>query len=507
MYKPVSLYLPPNYEQEPDAFSWPVSRDDVVSVRNRFIQRIIQISQKPTAEHHRFYPVLSLLWVNHIIQSFHLLLANARLDHADVTHYLSGDTGFMRALHEKHTPETPAYIPLLETGLPKHNAFLESLRGIKRLCSSNPLSYKPFSLINFEKDIVVSSVGELILRHAKSNHSPVYYVPRNYWFHEIQEQETGLCGDTKEFLQIIHECFGHESRLLTPFIEEWLSEIYTRTIRSCSIHTQRLLDNPDHLPKNLWIGSGGVIWDRIMKFAVKENGGQVTGHDHGNGIGNVKSISRALSECNDCDYFVTFAPNQEIFSKAIDNNFLFSDLPKIISLQDDHSAKDTPVNTTNNDSKINKVLVIPYGPDGNTARFIVTPHDSVKSDLLAQTLQRLKEWGYSPCLKPHPDCPLPLSQEYLEQEGVELFTGSIDDAFNDTDAFLFLHCYTTTFRESFVYHKPIALIDSGYEEWIPKSLEKIKKRCTVIPSNYDNKNRITLDWNQLHSAISPDQDQ
>ena len=127
------MYLPPNYDTDPDAFGWPVSRNNIVCVRDRFIQRIIEISQNPREDYHQLYPVLSLLWVNHIIQSYHLLVANSLLSPDEVENYLGGDTGFWQAIHEQKMPEIPGYVSLLERGLPKHNPFLESLRGIKRI--------------------------------------------------------------------------------------------------------------------------------------------------------------------------------------------------------------------------------------------------------------------------------------------------------------------------------------------------------------------------------------
>ena len=37
--------------------------------------------------------------------------------------------------------------------------------------------------------------------------------------------------------------------------------------------------------KRLWTGSGGNIWDLMLRHAVLEVGGEVTGHDHGGGSG------------------------------------------------------------------------------------------------------------------------------------------------------------------------------------------------------------------------------
>ena len=75
MTKSISQFLPSDYQQNPEKFSWPVARDDIALVRDKFIKQIILISKNPQKEHHKYYKILGLLWVNQVIQAYHFLSA------------------------------------------------------------------------------------------------------------------------------------------------------------------------------------------------------------------------------------------------------------------------------------------------------------------------------------------------------------------------------------------------------------------------------------------------
>lgn len=501
MHSNASRFLPYDYTLNPEAFFWPVARTDVVHVRNHFIKKMIDISKTGDKPYHALYPVLSLLWVNHIIQSYQILLACHLFKEQGKSPHLTGDKGFLRAAYNDTAPPIPEYIFLLENGAPLDNPFIESLRGVKRALSKTPISYKPLCLMDFKNDIVISSTGELIFKHAQEQQRPLFYVPRGYWFKTIDKNLLAPEFDCNEFINVVKESFGAYASLLTPAFVRWFKEIYTRSMRAIWIHIDRIQSTPHSIPMRYWMGSGGVMWDRIMKHIVKSNGGLVTGHDHGSGIGHIKSISRALSECNDCDFFVSFAHNKDLVLQAFDKNYLFNDIPDIITLNNRQKHKAALSLKTSNAENIRKILIIPYGPDENVARFIATPHDSVKVDLLIRVINKLQTWGYDVYLKPHPGCPPPLENSYLEQSNIHLLSGTIDDAFKNTDAVLFLHNYTTTFREAFSHNMPVILIDSSYEEWVEDAYQKLEARCSIIKSFYDTQNRICVDWDQLKIGI------
>tara|TARA_A200000113_G_scaffold182615_1_gene168809 strand:+ start:13977 stop:15527 length:1551 start_codon:yes stop_codon:yes gene_type:complete len=497
--KSISQFLPSDYQQNPEKFSWPVARDDIALVRDKFIKQIILISKNPQKEHHKYYKILGLLWVNQVIQAYHFLSACDAFKTAHIKPNFDGDCGFMRAIWNGDKPELPDYLNSLEQGLSSEPAFILFLKGLKRNFTPNPLKYKPNFLVNFDNDIIVSSTGELIFKHAENILKPLIYIPRSFWFKNHMPISRQSDYDFEEFFNIIEEAFGDKRTLITDIYKDWFKEIYTRSISACHAHIHYLQSNPNIIPKNLWIGSGGVMWDRIMKFVVTENGGSVTGHDHGSGIGHMVSKSRALSECNDCHYFVPFNKDKEMFSQALDHDFLFEDLPEITPIFQSQTTMDTSSHRPL--QNIKKILVIPYGPDQNTSRFLTTPHDSVKSDFLIRILDQLKKLDYDVTLKPHPHCPLPLSKQYLEEHDITLATGNIEAAFNKTDAVLFLHHYTTTFREAFIHGLPIILIDPQFEKWVPDAFEKLKKRCSIIPSYYDENNRIQINFTKLEQEI------
>lgn len=506
----VSQFLPEYYAQEPDRFFWPVNRNNVVKVRDKFLLSLLEhVKQSADADPYtQYYYIMSLNWSNHIVQFYHFLKAKKEFEKKGIEPYLDGDSGFFKTICDGKKPPMPPYLDLYYQGTESKSLWLEPLRLLRANLVSDGLSRKPLCMVNFEKDIIVNSTGPLVFKHAKSIDERVFYLPRSVWFKPVDAMPHDHKIDTDILIDMVRDSFGEDADLLTRDIEEWFAELFSKTLYVCDIHVKRLLANPKKLPKKFWMGSGGIFWDRMLKYAVKKLGGHVTGHDHGSGAGHVKSVSRTIGECIDCDVFVPFSRHSHLFTDAIQPEFLLDGhIPKVKTLEFSHHSTE-PVHTKKPQNNPPKILIIPYGPDQNVPRFLTVPHDSVKTDFLVRTIKQLKEWGYHVSIKPHPHCPKPLTNECLEELGCGQMGGSINDAFEGADIILFSSIYTTTFREAFDANKPIVLIDMHYEQWVPGAREKLLKRCAVVDGDYDENGRIHFDWGTLKEAIevSPSKD-
>ena len=505
----ISDFLPDYYDDSPERFFWPVQRDNLVAVRDRFVSKITNTVRhgKSDNSYADFYGVFCLHWTTHVIKFYHFLKPRQGFQEQGEQPFLSGDSGFFQAIVEGRAPETPAYIDWLYRGIDAQSPYLAPIRFLKSLISGQGILQKPTALINFQDDVVLTSVGPLMFKHAAQTQESPAYVPRSFWFKPIKATEEEVKAvDCSELIDFVRESFADDVDLFDDMAVQWFSDLFSKSLYACDVHVRRLLDQPKKLPHNLWIGSGGVFWDRILKYAVSKNGGHVTTHDHGSGVGHVKSVSRTIAECNDCDIFIPFAHDGDIFKNSIVPDYLLSGkTPKVQILKHEDNRQDFScdfkLDVENTDIKKQKILIVPYGPDQNTARFLTTPHDSVKVDFLVRTLKQLRSWGYAIAIKPHPHCPEPLSSAFLSEMDVRQVEGDIKKAFAGADIVLFFNMYTSTFREAFECKKPMVLIDMGFEEWVHEAKEKLDKRCAIVDGAYDDQARILIDWGDLRRAI------
>ncbi len=487
-----SNYLSSAYIEDPSLFSWPVNRQKMVDVRNRFISCVLDIYKADNHNMVSYYPILCIHWANYIMQCYDGVIRSKNIDGEALS-------AFSLALSKGELPALPKHFNSFKSGPQPPCKYKAPLRYIRNHLVRDGIKRVSPHRLDFKNDIVVSSIGSLINDHANKISDNVFYVPRSYWFKPIDEVPPDILEESNDLWQCVLDAFGDEQHVLegSP-AESWFKDVFTHSLFYCDVHMRRLEAQPDTIPAHLWIGSGSIIWDRMVKRVVTRNGGHITGHDHGSGTGHLLSVSRTLAECSDCDVFVGFSKTPDLFMDILDHNFIFDGVPKIKPLA--YKSKNiTKHNIGRKDGKV--ILVLPAAPSGDTPRFVGADSEAVNTDFLNRLLLALVEYGYDVLLKPHPTFPPLLNKNYLDKIGVKTVSGSIDDAFELADIVLFQHIHTTTFREALEQNKHIAVVDMRYDPWVLAALEQVHKRCSLLPVHYDDKNRIQLDWKNLSEQI------
>ena len=96
------------------------------------------------------------------------------------------------------------------------------------------------------------------------------------------------------------------------------------------------LENKNIYLEQLWTGSAGIVWNKVLAMHVRRLGGKVTVFDHANGSNLSTNSFMQFVELQETDSFVTYTQKQaEYITLNLNERLYFNSLkPKIISLYD-----------------------------------------------------------------------------------------------------------------------------------------------------------------------------
>jgi len=287
---------------------------------------------------------------------------------------------------------------------------------------------------------------------------------------------------------------------LRDYLERWVKES-TAALR---YRLELLREQNKRLPKQLWTGSGGNIWRRIIRYAVYQNGGTVTGHDHANGVGHLKYYYLLLTDFESCDRFVTFTKKQcENLKKNIRKDWLIPDRPPEMSFINTMKQENS-LPQTNSFSKIQTIKTVMYissNYTGERFQFGIQIPDYIQVDWEARLFAHLHKWGYRVLHKPHPESvEMPPENLYHPFNVVRLHK-PFEQVMNQADAVLFVNPQSTALVHAFKSNIPLVFLDLGMFEWMPDAYELLEKRCQIVKGKFDEQYRAQIDWDELQKKI------
>jgi len=345
----------------------------------------------------------------------------------------------------------------------------------------------------------------LILRHAALHSEPVTHVHISYWFGAVQsdhkDDRVKISAALMEGLMArVNETFRRQGIKINAVAETYLRNYFAEAISLVDVHRSRLFRGDRILPKALWTGTAGNIWDRILRQATREQGGLVTGHDHAMGVGHFWYPWNYFLEFVAIDRFVT---NHEAKASAADQqtdlNLLFQKTPPDVVVV---SHVEKAQRSTRATTSIRHVMYVPSLYEGEGLHLGPFPPDITMLDWQARLVARLVEWGFSVIHKPHPEGatrpPGRLAQFGHYKRRDEPFEKTWDMA----DLLLFDCAASTTFHVALQTTKPIVLIDFGLLKWLPKATSDLRERCAVVDAAFSNENRLSVDWREVRKALA-----
>ncbi len=366
-----------------------------------------------------------------------------------------------------------------------------------------------------ETSIVATQRTPLIRAHAQQVDTDVFYFNSKRWFSEIgkntvdlnfsaSDKRAHIATDLLSIASDLYRDFGVDFK---PHASSYLQEFLIRGSEILQLHFSRLMLRTD-LPLRLWTGSGGNIWDLMLRRAVMIHGGHVTGHDHGGGSCHVDMPVLGTIEMWACDEYFTFNKRQQVeISSAVKKwPLLEKKYPEISYAQkspfrSDESDVTSDAKIEYHKKNIKNVLLLSTIYDGDRGRTYPHYADLAYVDWQARIVSKLKDWGYNVLIKPHPESPVLPPNALVERFGANLLEGKFEDALASADLIIFDYTYTSVFFPSLSSKIPIVIIDFEQIPWYGKAFELASLRCEIIRGYYDSRNRLDVDWTALKESF------
>lgn len=392
----------------------------------------------------------------------------------------------------------------------KSLSLLRKMRLSPRILELDGLKVSPMTPHILETKTISTQRTPLISRQAKSSDEDVLYFRSDRWFQFISDDELGISLEKNSteietiLIEIVKSIYAEQQVSSSSFVEMYLRKVLTETAALLRIHYDRLLKRND-LPTRLWTGTGGQIWDLMLRSAVIKKGGHVTGFDHGGGTAHVSIPLVGFIELWACHEFITFNARQALDIQAAAPNWPCLDhmRPIVKSVSDKSRPPEIFIKPPflGLTPKIKKVFVLSTLYDQDRGRSFAFYPDLAYVDWQARLLGKLKDWGYDVYFKPHPESRSAPHVDFHDVIDAHIVYDKFEDILHEADLFIIDYTYTSILIPAFLTNIPIILIDFDNLPWHKNAYKLIQKRAALIECEFDQKNRISLDWNHLKSAI------
>lgn len=501
-------------------FLWPLSRQEILSVRDVILPLFTDLArgQDETNQQIDSFRVCLGVFLNEVTALYqaHAVIRRLSLSGHDVIpppkSRLIGPVSAGTIPHP--SPESS----LIEIGLSDSRTRIRNTLGRMKVYSSwNGLSIDMLRPINWESDVVALRRDGLIDYHARVIDRTVQFVHGRNWLPTLTsewKQDIGKLAIgsnmADKILNIVRIGFAKGNEELPGYIDKSLREWLFVTTSVIQYRLNWLLQRSERLPKHLWTGSGGLVWSRIVRNAVRRNGGVITGHDHGIGYGFLKTVLPMLTEFESCDVFISFNKAQaEGLRQGMRTDLLMQSKIPEISAVPGIKRKDASVNSQQSRNanlharppKIHRVMYPSSFYLGEKTRAIPAMPDLVAVDWEARLFSKLGNWGYKTLHKPHPGSKVLPYPGFSRQFDTEILLDPFENTLHKADAFIFSSVHTTILNPALASGKPIIFVDFKQSDWNPDAYELFSRRCRVVKGWYDHNNRGQVDWDDLKVAI------
>ena len=503
-------------------FAWPLARHEVVAVRDAIPPLVVEAARDSwgTDEEAELLSIVFGGFVTEVLGLYQAHALNRRLRALGYRAIAPPGTRHLVAVASEAPPWPSPFLESLERGVLRDStgvrAMVSLIRTDLRWNGPSPAIARPYDR---ERDIAAIQRLPLIHRRARAVPEVVRFRDRGQWFGPLaglpargdwQASRDSMVVD--KALEAARVGFTAGDEELPGYLDSYLRDWLVQAMGLSHLRLAHMLDLPEGLPRHLWTGNGGSVWNRILRHATRRLGGTVTGYDHGNGAGHLVSIFPTLMEFESCDTFVTFTPTQaEALRKGLRPDLLIPpDAPEIIaapiprdgSLPAKRVRPRRPRSGGNGAAPAISTVMYPSSfYNGDRPSYGVVIPDIVALDWEARLFSHLNRWGYRVLHKPHPASaglpPAGFSQAFGGTTLLERF----ESVMHLADAFLFVSPQSTTLVAMLESGKPMVFVDPGLFEWVPEAYEMLRRRCRIVRGWFDDANRLQVDWDELRGAL------
>lgn len=503
-----------------DDFFWPISRDEMESVRDELQINLTMLLREKSADNTVEWQVFRILMfevIQEMLMTFQAVAIKNRARKAGRSIHATEEFRLYNALVRGDKPTPPRFSDWLWRGLKSPNCFVRLLRFARDLIPFGPFLRKRLILISRNKDTVAISTSPFMRVHAEilKNETGRKVVLVSFWeWFSINMIDSKVMYKTPALsdevianvISIAKTSFAKQGEnfpeLMINYFHDW--------IRKASIpvrfYYERMINQPDKLPKKLWYGSTNHLWTRMLRCAVQNSGGYCVGHDHGRGISTCPNRGEHGVVLDLCDEYVTYSPflsrQFELLGDEIIKALPNERAPKFTGrehlclpgpdLNDDLGRIKNKTNTS--------VMYLAPQYFGEKVFLNCLPSDVVTVDWQIRLVSALNSWGLNVLYKQHPENNFEIPSSLLSISGMEIVSGYIEECYNIADIFIF-DFISSPFRTVAFSNKPMIFVDFGLGEISEDTYSVLSKRCAIISGWYDDDNRAQVNWSEMKEAV------
>lgn len=489
-----------------DGFYWPIAREELLAFRDGFLENLCgALRQAPPSD--RWGQAVALLLPHLLGEAMslyraHALVRRARVDRRSL---ILADASVLTSAVwlDKKTPQG-RLAEHLQQGFPRPVFWRQLARAAQELTVSRTIPWR--SLTRMPEGIVTIALGPTIERHAREIDEKVSFVRLEEWFppltasdrSSLDPHRPGIWHDRLE--AALEFGFSAANEALPESVRHHIVAWAASCVHSIDRQLTRLAARPDLLPAELWRGTGGSIWGRILSAGCRESGGQVTGHDHALGISFFRTASDSVVEHIACDRFMMWSEKQVEFGRRnLDPRFVIGSAPQLEALPSNNAK---PMTSTKQRGTRSGRKLLYVGTVYTDDRLTFTPlHPApIMLDWEARLIAELCRSGYHVAIKPHPES-VYAPPKALADLGATVIQGRAEDHFDNYDIILFGEAISTPFFNAVQTLQSIVVADVGLHKWQPDALDLLRRRCGFVQGTLDQDNRVFMDWDELRRAL------
>lgn len=493
---------------------WPVSRAEILEVYRALARNLASLVRTYTAAGDEtgelLAIVLPLFAFDDVISLYHAqaVIRRAGLQGAEIV--VPERSRLYRALVEARAPGLPPIVNHLRAGPPRPGNIRTVARYARSLMVRDGLRQRPPALVDWQNDVVLTITNSLAHRHAASEGIVPILGRHNIWFCAIDAGSEGAARAALErhpiggaVVDAVSAAFAAGGEKIPDFLVSYCRDLFVAMASLMQCQVANAAGRRNHLPANLWTGSGGALWDRILRYAVRRDGGKVTGHDHGFGAGHRADHNKALQDFDSCDRFVTFSEaNAAALLRNVDPAMMLrSELPEVIAVPNASPIPTRQARQTPNDGRgRRRAMYVAAGFDGERTRCFPKLPAAIAVDWQRRLFSHLAEHDWQVMYKYHPE--MTQDDTHLRDLfGVELLGGRLEDVSGEADLVIVDNPNTTAFGAAMLTDRPVVYIDLGGARLDAEADRLLRRRCAIVQGGFDSDNRVSLDWEALDTAM------
>ena len=517
-------------------FLWPMSISEVKEFRDNLVRSLVDVTNKALSDGVRGAPELmafQLYYFADLVTIYRAELLSARLEPLGWVVLPGESMPFWDSLLAGRSPEPPPILDQLRAGFPpkRFSHYLTKYRHkISKLVSKPaPKAAQAPRKTNSRDYLSTVSVPSKRIRHGRVNRQiieqgvvatrradimsimaaqedrSVVLAEHRLWFRPVRGVAPAVMEPQlrSKVLQAVSGVFEQAGQPLPGFVADYAAGVLDQGTALCGVHLDRLRRSR-LVPGRLWTGTCGNVWDRLLRIAVKERGGEVTGFSHSGGSEYRKDPYLAHKEYAAADRYVTYSRELVDCNTAqVDESLLYGpSKPEVVAPVLPSCKVRPPEQGRVDPAKVKSVMYVDnfiYGLDRMHMGPLIP--DTVAVDWTARLLTQIREWGYEVIIKPHPGSRVPIHPEVVRLSGATVVTEPFEQALDRADLLLFDSQSSTTFNSALKTVKPMVYVDLGQWEWFPEALVAFTRRCPTVFAGPGEDNRLHVDWEALRAAL------